>query len=234
MQNPARVGASTIVAAGFSGLFRPPFRGLLALSILITLAANSFGTDVTGVDIALSLALLAASVYVQIAVTLAAGRIDVEPSVDLWLKGAIRRRCFWRFIGTSLLAVIALFTGALALGVGLFFVGSLISVSQSAVILERIGPMEALVRSARLGKGSRWGLGIAFALLVLAPTAVTQIGAAQGWPQHLGVGWDAALVLDEIASVAGVIGLTKAFVALGGTPTPEPELLAPAQGGPIR
>jgi hypothetical protein len=228
MQAPARVGASSIIADGFSSLARPPFRGLAGLSILITLTSNSFGTEVTEVDIALSLALFVASVYLQIALTLAAGRPDVEPSVDLWLRGAVKRRCFWRFIGTSLLLVLALLTGALAFGVGLLFVGALVAMSQSAVVLERPNPMESLIRSARLSRGSRWAIGFVFALLVLAPTAATQLGASQGWPDSLGGAWYAILVASELCSAAGVIALTRAFVTLGGSPTPAPDRLGPA------
>lgn len=88
--------------------------------------------------------------------------------------------------------------------------------------------MDAITRSAQLSKGSRWAIGSVFAVLVLAPTAATQIGAAQGWPSSLGPGWYALLVVAEICSSAGVVALTRAFVALGGGSTPAPSALAPA------
>ena len=217
---------------GFASLTRSPFRTLVLLSVLIAVTSTTFGEVPDGTEAALSVLLLGASIYIQIAIILAAGRDDPEPSADTWLLGAVRRRCFWRFVGTSLVVVLGLFVGALLLVVGIFFVGALVGLAQSACVLERRLPMDAINRSARLANPARVSVGIVFGLLVLFPALATQGVAVAGWTDELGFLWPVSLVVGELISAAGTIALTRMFVALGGEATPALDRLAPAKAAP--
>ena len=198
------------------------------MSILISLTSITFSNQPSETEILFSFILLVAQIYLQIAVILAAGRSDPEPSADLWLRGAVKRRCFWRFIATSLLVVLGLFAGAVVLVVGLFFVGALVALAQSAAVLERRLPLEAITRSAQVAGDARMTTGVVFALMILIPTAATQTTAFAGWDDDIGLAWPACLAAAEIVAAAGTIALTRIFVALGGDPTPPHDQLAPA------
>ena len=213
-------------------MFAAPFRTLVALSVLIALTSTTFSDQPTGTETALSVVLLVASIYIQIAIILAAGRADAETAADPWLRGAFRRRCFWRFLGTSVIVVLGLLTGAVLVVVGMFFVGALFALAQSASVLERRIPMDAIVRSAQLGKGSRWPLGTVFGLFVLVPTIATQGVVLLGWIDELGYLWPPALAVADLLTAAGTIALTRMFVALGGDPSPAPDQLAPPRPVP--
>jgi hypothetical protein len=225
-------GTLKVMGDGFASLARSPFRTLALLSVLIAVTSTTFGDSPSGEMTALSFVLLAASIYIQIAIILAAGRADPEPSADTWLIGAFRRRCFWRFIGTSLVVVLGLFAGTLLLVVGVFFIGALVGLAQSACVLERRLPMDAINRSAKLANPARLSIGIVFGLLILAPAAATQTVAVAGWADDLGVLWPASLVAGELISAAGTIALTRMFVALGGDATPALDRLAPVKAAP--
>ena len=220
------------MADAFASLSKAPFRTLVLLSLLIAVTSTSFSETPTETETVLSFALLVISIYVQIAFILAAGRADPEPSADAWLRGAVRRRCLWRFIGTSLVVVLGLLAGALLLVVGIFFVGALIGLAQSAAVLERRLPMDAINRSARLANTARVPVGVLFGLLILLPTAATQGVAIAGWVDELGLLWPGCLALAELLSAAGTIGLTRLFVSLGGSETPALDRLAPAKPAP--
>ncbi|MBW3594782.1 MAG: hypothetical protein KY391_04315 [Actinobacteria bacterium] len=221
--------AWSAIGDGFSALVRPPFRTLVLVAVLIALTSTSFGDDPTEIEIASSIVLLIASLYVQIAIILAAGRNDPEPSADAWLRGAVRRRCLWRFVGTSLVVVLGLLAGALLLVVGIFFIGALLAFAQSASVLERKLPMDAVSRSAKLANEARLSVGVVFGLLILVPTLVVQVFAFLEWNDRIGLLWPVGLVIAEFITLAGTIALTRMFVALGGERTPAPDQLAPAK-----
>lgn len=225
-------GTFEVMGTAFASLARAPFRILVLLSLLIAITSTTFSDTPTGTETAFSIVLLAISVYIQIALVLAAGRADPEPSADLWLRGAVRRRCFWRFVGTSLVVVLGLMAGALIVVVGIFFVGALLGLAQSACVLERRLPMDSITRSARLSAAVRVPVGVVFGLLVLVPTGVTQGIAIAGWSDDLGYLWQAALVGAELFSAAGTIALTRLFVAVGGEGTPALDRLAPVKPAP--
>lgn len=220
------------MSAAFASLARPPFRTLVLLSVLIAVTSTTFGEVPDGTATTLSILLLAASIYIQIAIILAAGRTDPEPSADAWILGAFRRRCLWRFIGTSLVVVLGLFAGTLILVVGIFFIGALVGLAQSACVLERRLPMDAINRSARLANQARVSVGTVFGLLILVPAIATQGVAVAGWTDELGFLWPASLVVGELISAAGTIALTRMFVALGGDATPALDRLAPVKAAP--
>ena len=224
--------AWTAIGSGFASLVRAPFRTLVVISLLIALTSTTFSEQPTETETALWVVLLIASIYLQIAVILAAGRREPEPSADAWLRGAFRRRCFWRFVGTSLVVVLGLMTGALLLVIGIFFVGALLGFAQSASVLERKMPMEAITRSARLAAGARLPVGLVFGLLILIPTVATEAAALLRWNEDVGALWPVILVAAELASVAGTIALTRMFVSMGGEGTPDADRLAPVKAQP--
>ena len=213
----------------FTTLPKAPFRWLVLLSLLIATTSTSFSETPTGMETTLSILLLAISIYVQIAFILAAGSRDPERSADVWLLGAVRRRCFWRFVGTSLVVVLGLLAGALIVVVGIFFIGALLGLAQTACVLERRLPMDAITRSARLANTARVPVGVLFGLLILVPTAATQTVAIVGWIDDLGYLWPVTLAVAELFSAAGTIGLTRLYVALGGDATPPLDRLAPTK-----
>lgn len=204
----------------------------MLVAILIAVTSTSFSEEPSETEVFFSLLLLIASLYVQLAIILAAGRSDPEPSADAWLRGAVRRRCMWRFVGTSFVVVLGLAAGALLLVVGIFFVGALLAFAQVAAVLERKQPMEAVTRSATVVSQARVPVGIVFGLLILIPTIVVQAAPFVGWTDGTGPLWPAGLVVAELVTIAGTIALTRMFVAMGGEATPAPDQLAPAKPAP--
>jgi len=198
---------------------------------LIAVTSTTFSDEPTGTELMLGLVLLVASLYVQIAVILAAGRKHPEPSADLWLRGALSRRCLWRFLGTSLFVVLGLAAGALLLVIGIFFVGALLAFAQSAAVLERRLPMDAVARSAKVATQGRLAAGVVFAMLILIPTVAVQTIPIAGWHDDIGPAWPFVLAIGELLTLAGMVALTRLFVAFGGEATPAPDRLAPAKPG---
>ncbi|MDQ3939798.1 MAG: hypothetical protein M3238_00415 [Actinomycetota bacterium] len=223
--SPIRAGAT--ISDAFRTLSRAPFRTLLALTVLIAVVADSIGgpsASEEDPDVVFALLLIGVSLYVQIAITLAAGRADPDPSADRWVKAAWRRRCFLRLVVANLVIVAAL-AGGLALAVvGMFVVGAIIAVAQPAVVLERRGPIEAVVRSAQLTQGSRIPIGIVFAVLFIAPSIALWGASFTTIPRDMGAWWVIVPVLAEFLGFAATIATARMFVALGGTvaeaPTP--------------
>ena len=218
------------IGRGFFSLTRAPFRLLLILFLAISLVAEGQEAAVPlgQSDLVIVVAFIAIQVYIQIALVLAAGSNDPVRSTDAWLKSAWRRRCFWRFFIASILATLAVAVGAAILLVGAFVAGALVGLAQSAAALERASPIEALFRSANLSRRARVKVGIVFGLLILIPGAGVQAAALLGLSERIGAQWSVAVVVGEIASAAGLIALTRMFVALGGTPSPPLDRMAPA------
>lgn len=221
--------ARNAIGRGFSDLPRAPFRTLVLISLLIAVTTTTFSDRPTGTETTLSIVLLVASIYLQIAIILAAGRDDPDPSADTWLLGAVRRRCFWRFVGTSLVVVLGLLAGALLLVIGMFVVGALLGFAQPASVLERKLPMDAVSQSVKLATPARGPVGLVFGLLILIPTVVTQTVAVLGWDRDLGLLWPALLIGAELVTIAGTIALTRLFVTMGGEATPPADRLAPVK-----
>jgi hypothetical protein len=232
MSNGDQIRAGHAIADGLSSLFRPPFRLLVVVVVLIPLAGDSIaGRDgiLAQDDLWLVLALSAASLFVQIAATLAAGRTDPDPSTDMWLRAAWRRRCFWRLTGTVLVSL-AILAGGLALaGIGIFVVGAVIAFAQVAAVLERRGPFGAIARSVVLTRGNRWQVGLVYAALFIVPTFAVYVADLVELRPVLGPLWSVISVLVEVLGLAGVIALTRMFVTVGGDPTPA--VMEPARTG---
>ncbi len=230
MQAREPVTAGRSILDGLGLLIRPPYRILLLLSVIVSVTSARIGLDRNAPDqteLLLSLALFVVSIYIEIAVTLAAGRYEADPSADVWVKAAWRRKVFWRYLFASVVAVAALLAGALAFVVGLFVAGAVVAVIGPAVVLERRTPIPAAFRSAQLTKGSRVAVGIVFAVLFVLPTLGVQAAFIAELDQSLGPAWIALTVVAEILRLAGVIAVTRIFIHLGGSPTPPPEQIAP-------
>lgn len=220
-ENPAITAAGSI-REGFSTLFRKPFRGILALSILIALVLESLPEQGDGTTLAAALLLIVLSLYLQITMTLAAAEAAPSESVDLWLKQALARRCFWRFAAVSILVMVAVIvSGIVGLVVGGFVVGGILALTDPAVVLENRPPAEAIARSAQLGKPARGPLAVVFGLLVLIPGVSVQVGTMI-WDLEafFGPAWVAVPLLVMVLGLAGTVALTRAFVALGGSVLP--------------
>ena len=217
-----RISAGAAMRDGFSSLAKPPFRALLLLGIVVSLVANTLPETADGTTLLAALVLLAAGLYLQVATTVAAADPDPDRSADVWLKEAFARRCFWRYFATSILVVVVvLLAGAVGLIVGGFFMGGIVALADPAVVLERRGPADAIVRSNELGKSNRPALIVIFGLLMLIPGMGVQVGGLVWDLRELtGDWWPLVPVVVLALGMAGAIALTRAFMALGGTRVP--------------
>lgn len=230
MQEPPgrHISPGAYIRDALSRLARPPFRGLLMLAVFVSLVSNTIPAEGDQTGLVAALVLIAASLYLQIAATLAAAELEPEKSTDVWLKRAFARRCFWRYVLASVLVLLLVAAaGVLGLIVGGFVVGGIAALTDPAVVLERRMPLAALARSAELGKPARLPLIVIFGLLVLVPAVSVQV-ADLVWDLRklFGVAWPVLPVIVLILGFAGAIALTRAFVALGGRTTPPEELRA--------
>lgn len=219
------------MASGFRLLSKPPFRGLLLLALLITLVLDTLPVQGDDATIFASLVLFGLSLYLQIATTLAAAETEPSPSVDVWLKKAIARRCFWRFLGSSVLVILTIVaSGIVGVVVGAFFIGGILALTDPAVVLEHKHPVEAIARSAELGRGARGPLIVVFGLLILIPGLSLQVaGLIWDVPRFFGDLWPVVSALVVVLGFAGSIALARAFVVLGGAVLP-PRPRRPAGG----
>lgn len=230
MQESSRpsISAAACIREAFRSLLEPPFRALAALAVFVSLVSSTVPAEGDEAVLAATLVLIAASLYLQIATTLAAADAAPQGSADTWLKLAFARRCFWRYVATSILVLLLVVAaGLLGLVVGGFIVGGITALADPAVVLERRGPTAAIARSAELGKPARKPLIAIFGLLVLVPGVGVQLGDVM-WDlrERVGPVWPAIPVIVLILGLAGAIALTRAFVALGGRTTPPEELRA--------
>jgi hypothetical protein len=76
--------------------------------------------------------------------------------VDLFESLRVGLRRFFPLIGTALLFIIFAAVSALALIFPAFIVMTMLFVSIPACVVERLGPIKSMSRSARLTKGYRW------------------------------------------------------------------------------
>ncbi len=203
----------------FRELARPPFPVLLALSLMTSLVGATL-TDQDELTLVVALFLNAISLYIDIAVILAAGSTENVRSADTWLKGAFLRRCFWRFVATEILAILLVVVGAVALVVGAFVVGGIVALSLPAAVIDRHHPTEAIRLSATITKPVRVATAVIFGLLFILPFAAVQGGFQLGLPQDLGTAWHGVIAGAVILSMTGTIALTRAYVVVTGHTTP--------------
>jgi hypothetical protein len=220
------LSSGRLLAAAARDLIRPPFITLLAIDLFASVASITIVSDDEASFIA-GLALLAISVYITIAVILAAGARHLDPSADAWIRAALRRRVFWRVILAWLFSLILIGLGLVAIVVGGIVVAGYVGLSQVAAVLERAGPADAIRRSSKLTEPARAAVAIVTSLCFLLPGAISQAGVELDWDQALGWVWIPIIIVLRIVSVTGDIALTHAFIALGGEPTPPMSELRP-------
>lgn len=219
MEQPTtpRIDARSAIGSGFSSLWKPPFRPLLVIALFVSLVSNTL--PVRGDQVALwtELILIVIGLYLQIAVTLAAADPNPTPSVDVWMKQAFARRCFWRYFATSILVVLAVVIGSIGLIVGGFIVGGMVALADPVVVLEQKGPVASIARSAELGRPVRGTLIVIFGLLVLIPGLSIQIGSLV-WdlPTLSGPLWPVVAMAVVVLGLVATVALSRIFVALGG------------------
>jgi hypothetical protein len=226
-----RAGRS--LADGARSVLKAPFRGILGIAILVDVVSQSFGSTIGGDALLAWVVLFSIGVYLDLALTLAAGNPDPERSADRWIKGAFRRRCFLRYLVTGLLTfIIVILAGFGGLIVGGVIAGGWLSLAQPASAIERRIPIDALRRSLELARPALVPLSIVFSISVLVPTCLVQVGYYFGWDKDLGAWWLIPSELSVLLSGVGTIALARAFVALGGNATPAADQLAPRPAGP--
>lgn len=216
------IRAGSSIREGFSLLGRRPFRGVLALSVLIAFVLESLPEEGDSTTLLAALLLIVLSLYLQITMTLAAAEERPDESVDVWLKRALTRRCFWRYAAASILVMLAVVVaGMIGLVVGGLVVGGILALTDQAVVLEGRSPLEAIARSAELSKPARLPLAVIFGLLVLIPGLSVQIGTVV-WDLEAFFGglWPLVPIVVIILGLAGTIALTKVYLSLGGTVVP--------------
>ncbi|MDQ3879198.1 MAG: hypothetical protein M3290_12745 [Actinomycetota bacterium] len=202
------------IADALGRLVRPPFVTLVALSVLVTVVSSRLSTSDNGALFSL-LVLALVSTFIQIATCLAAAISSPEKSADRWLVAAFRNRCFWRFIGTSLLFFVMIVAGIFAAVVGAFIVGGIFALSLPAAAIDRQLPIAALKTSAALTRPIRLPVIVIFGVLYILPVMVLQL-AAQLTSLH---GWGLTLagIPPPIFQLAALIAVTRIFVSVRGT-----------------
>lgn len=224
MQEPSetRISAGSAMRDGFKALLQPPFRALIGAGIFVSLVSNTLPESGDEWTFFAALLLISLSLYLQMAIILAAAQPDPTPSADVWLKETFARRCFLRYLATSLLVVISvLVAGLLGLIVGGFLMGAVVALADTAVVLERRRPLDAIRRSAELGRHNRRPLMVVFGLLILIPGLSVQLGDLT-WDLRAAAGplWPLVPVLVLVLGAAAGVALSRIFLTLGGQKFP--------------
>ncbi len=219
-----KIRAGPLMSAALGDIFRRPFLILLSLNLLVSLVTASLGAARTGV--ATWLLLAAVTVYVQIATVLAAGSSKPDPSGDAWMRAAFRARCFWRFVIVELFIFVMVGLGLFLVVVGALVIGAYVALSEQAVVLERLGIVQALSRGVDVSQGNRKAVGLIFGVMVLLPNVALPLAYAVGL-DDTALERSVTSAVTVVVSMAGTLALTKAFVDLGGRPSPAPAEIKP-------
>jgi len=208
----------SLIANGLRDLFRPPFALLLLIDLLIVGALASVSDQVDDASFFGVIILTVVSAFVQIALTMAAAS-EEQRSSDEWVKLAFKRGVFWRFVLTGIVTIAVVFVGLLAFIIGGLMLGAMLGLAQTVAIQERAWPSPAIRRSIALSKGHRMPIGSIFAITFVLPNALMQAGAQLQWDRELGLAWDVLGAVATVLTLAGVVALARAYVALGGKST---------------
>ncbi|MDQ3217477.1 MAG: hypothetical protein M3Q18_06450 [Actinomycetota bacterium] len=219
-----KIRAGPLMSGALGDIFRRPFLILLSLNLLVSLVTASLGAARTGV--ATWLLLAAVTVYVQIATVLAAGSSKPDPSGDAWMRAAFRARCFWRFVIVELFIFVMVGLGLFLVVVGALVIGAHVALSEQAVVLERLGIVQALSRGVDVSQGNRKAVGLIFGVMVLLPNVALPLAYAVGL-DDTALERSVTSAVTVVVSMAGTLALTKAFVDLGGRPSPAPAEIKP-------
>lgn len=219
-----KISAGPLMKGALHDIFRRPFLILLFLNLLVSLVTASLGAARTGV--ATWLLLAAVTVYVQIATVLAAGSSRPDSSGDAWVRAAFRARCFWRFVIVELFIFVMVGLGLFLVVIGALIIGAYVALSEQAVVLERLGIVQALSRGVDLSQGNRKAVGLIFAVMILLPNVALPLAYAVGL-DDTALERSVASAVTVVVSMAGTLALTRAFVNLGGRPSPAPADVKP-------
>ena len=219
-----RISAGPLMRGALGDIFRRPFLILLLLNLLVSLVTASLGAARTGVGTWLLLA--AVTVYVQIATVLAAASSQPDRSGDAWVRAAFRARCFWRLVIVELFIFVMVGLGLFLVVIGALVIGAHVALSEQAVVLERLGIVQALSRGVDLSQGNRKAVGLIFGVMVLLPNVALPLAYAVGF-DDTAIERGVASALTVVVSMAGTLALTRAFVNLGGRPSPAPADVKP-------
>ena len=95
----------------------------------------------------------------------------------LWSPLRVGLRRFFPLIGVVLLVIIFAALSAIALLFPVFIVLTMLYVSVPACVVERLGPIKSMGRSARLTKGHRWKIfGLLAATIIVAVVVQSILG----------------------------------------------------------
>jgi hypothetical protein len=217
------VSTLELLRAAARRTFRPPFFTLLVLSVLVVLV----GGTVTDPDSAFftMLVLLVIENYINIAVILAgagAGAPGADVTADTWIRAAFRRRTFWRYLGTSLLASFVAGLGFVFLIVPGFIAAGRLGLGPVIAVLENSLPGDALRRSGQLSESMRGTVAVAFGLFQVLPSLA--LGVASAWdPEGLRTALLAGGVVVVFAERVGTLTLVDVFMRQGGNLEPTRE-----------
>jgi hypothetical protein len=200
------------MARGFIDLWRRPFVILLLLNLLLSAVTASLGSDDDSVLIAWLL-LTALTVYVQIATILAASSDDPDPRGDPWIRAAFKARRFWRFVAIEIFIFVVVALSLFLLVIGGLVAGAFVGLAEQAVVIERDGVAQAVVRSYEVGAAARRTVGVIFGTLVLLPNVALPLAYSMGADASI-VARSAVSAVAATLTMAGTIALTHAFVLL--------------------
>ena len=206
------------MAGALRSTIHRPFSVLLALALLASGVSSSIAVSAEPqASFSADLILAAVSLYLQIAVILAAAEPAPSPSADTWLREALKRRTFLRYLGTAILTYLIVALGAVVVIVGAFVMGAIVGLAPQSVVLERNTPVEALKRATDVSRQSRTTVGIVFGILYLLPNGLIFVFGrlgdleAQRSPQMSDLWLNLAAAA---ATFAATIALTRTYVAL--------------------
>lgn len=196
---------------------RPPFLTLVGVSVLVTVVSSRLSSSDNGALLSL-LVLALVSTYIQISTCLAAAADTPESSADRWLLAAFRNRCFWRFVGTSLLFFVMIVGGLFAVVVGAFIVGGIFALSLPAAAIERQLPIAALKTSAALTRPIRIPVIVIFGVLYILPVLTLQLVVQLTSLNDVLV--TVINVVPPVLQLAALVSVTRIFVAYRTAPEP--------------
>lgn len=203
--------------------FRPPFLTLLILSVLVALVGGTIADP--GTAFFTTVVLLVIGTYIEIAVILAAagsGAPGADVTADTWIRAAFRRRTFWRYIGTSLLASFVVGLGFILLIVPGFLAAGRLGLGPAVAVLENGLPADAFRRSHQLAGSMRTTVAVAFGLFQVLPSLASGILSAVD-PEGLRTLLLAVGVVGVFVARVGTLTLVDVFVRQGGKLEPTRE-----------
>lgn len=192
---------------------RRPLSTLLLLSLFITLVSGSVA-EASESAFFFSLLLLVIETYVDIAAILAASDHDADPAGDTWIRLALKRRVFWRYLLTSLAVYFLTGVAFALLIVPGFLLAGRVGLAQATAVLDARRETLPVARSVELTKPARTTVAILFGFFLVLPALGLQVAALVSVEvSALFVVLNMLLVV--VARIA-TVALVRTYQALGG------------------